>query len=174
MRERLLAAAQRVRDDRDTSGGASVAQRKAQQLAALMALAMDKEVPARAFALVRAWVNVVEAVHGPVAALLGASASNRRRSSGASEPAIGEEETNFQVGKTPSRVRSLVEIAAGTVGWGIEEAVESCIRQETESGVESGGENERPVLKGLLEEDREDEMALVDEWYEACPEYCWR
>jgi hypothetical protein len=39
---------------------------------------------------------------------------------------------------------------------------------------ESGLGIDQPTAKGLLEDDREDEMALVDEWYEACPEASWR
>lgn len=91
------------------------------------------------------------------------------------------------------RVQSLVQIASLALGWEIEAAVLSCIaEQENQSGAgpsrrrqglgASGSESDEATpkrrrtsnsRKSMISADL-DVNTLVDEWYDACPQYCWR
>lgn len=133
----------------------------------------EPAVLARAQGLLRAWTNVLEGVYG---------ARNPKGKGKARDLPVRE--------RDPSKVRSLVEMMAMEVGWGIEDAVQSCIgageaaepstTRRTSFGDldEDDGEGDSSAesirVKGSLEDGQEDGNLLVDEWYEACPEYCSR
>ena len=94
----------------------------------LLAAGLDAETVLKVFHLVRAFRNVLECVYG-------------------------QEKDAVKGSRDPS---SLVEIAAREVGWGIEDAVRSCVDEAGRS------------------EDEDDVTLLVDEWYEATPAYSRR
>ncbi|KDE04913.1 hypothetical protein MVLG_04670 [Microbotryum lychnidis-dioicae p1A1 Lamole] len=67
------------------------------------------------------------------------------------------------------RVPSLVEMMAREIGWNIEANVRSCREEEQSDSSEEEGVALR--RKGALDEG-DDEATLVDDWYDACPDYC--
>ncbi|SCV67664.1 BQ2448_5275 [Microbotryum intermedium] len=71
--------------------------------------------------------------------------------------------------ENPHRVPSLVEMMAREIGWNIEANVRSCREEEQSDSSEEEGVALR--RKGELDEG-DDETTLVDEWYDACPDYC--
>lgn len=130
----------------------------------------DPDVLSRAQGVHRSWINVLEAVY-----------EVQRKGKG----------KEVQRERDEPRVRSLVELMALEVGWGIEEAVQSCMEGEQEDSRarrrstmgdldedEEDGDGDSSLesirMKGSLEEGQEDGNLLADEWYEACPDYCSR
>lgn len=123
---------------------------------------MDAECAARGVTLVRAFANCLDAARGGSGRA--AAGAGRRRSNGASVVSVQDDSD-----VVPSGVVSLTEMMARQVGWGIEDAVMSCCAANG-SEDEDGGR----LARGTLDEGVEDQMALVDEWYNACPDYCSR
>lgn len=111
----------------------------------LLAAGLDAETVLKVFHLVRAFRNVLECVYG-------------------------QEKDAVKGSRDPS---SLVEIAAREVGWGIEDAVRSCVDEAGRSEDEDDdNEGRRKRAKSFEVED--DVTLLVDEWYEATPAYSRR
>lgn len=126
----------------------------------------DPEVLARAQGVIRAWSNVLEGIYG--------ARTSKGKGKEVVRPRDGE------------AVPSLVELCSMMVGWGIEPAVQSCMRGRPDAmesrrssfgdldDEEDSDEEEESNRMGSLEEGQEDENLLADEWYEACPDYCSR
>lgn len=130
----------------------------------------DPDVLSKAQGVHRAWTNILEATY-----------EVQRKGKGKEVQRECDE----------PRMRSLVELMALEVGWGIEDAVQSCMEGAQEDleprrrsgmgdldGDEEAGDGDSSLesirVKGSLEEGQEDGNLLADEWYESCPDYCSR
>lgn len=111
----------------------------------LLAAGLDAETVLKVFHLVRAYRNVLECVYG----------LEKDAVKGSREPS------------------SLVEITAREVGWGIEDAVRSCVDAAGRSEDEDV-DHEDKGKRAKSQEEEEDVTLLVDEWYEATPAYSRR